>query len=83
MIIMRCFCLPYLTVSDKNPYRGGGISLSTPTKQKLISNKNTQHLICMFETRTSSELPGDSEISESPAKRRCPGTTGVDDHQLD
>ena len=69
----------FSTLENKNPYRGGGSSLSTPTKRKLIFNKNTQHLICMFEVKTGSDLPGDSDSSKSPAKRRCPGITGVDD----
>ena len=59
---------------SKNPYR---VVVSTPTKRKLMLTNNTQHLICKFEAKTGSDLPGVSVSSESPAKRRCTGVTGL------
>ena len=52
---------------DKNPYMG---SRGTPVKRKLVEDNNIKTLISLFDTRLEPVLPGDENISESPAKRR-------------
>ena len=55
---------------SNNTCKGGNIEEKyTPTKRKLISDRNIQNLIGIFDTKTKPKPSSDYGESESPAKR--------------